>query len=99
MKKYYKRLIEGKIEKKLKTSGAVLVTGPKFSGKTTTCMLFQKSNISLIDDNLIKIVATDPNIALKGEFPRLIDEWQNIPNLWNLIKREVDRNSTFGEYI
>lgn len=99
MKKYYKRLIEGKIEKKLKTSGAVLVTGPKFSGKTTTCMLFQKSNISLIDDNLIKIVATDPNIALKGEFPRLIDEWQNIPNLWNLIRREVDRNSTFGEYI
>ncbi len=99
MKKYYERLIESKIEKKLKTSGAVLVTGPKFSGKTTTCRRFQKSNISLIDDNLIKIVSIDPSIALKGEFPRLIDEWQNIPNLWNPIRKEVDVNGTFGEYI
>lgn len=71
----------------------------KFSGKTTTCMLFQKSNISLVDDRLIKIIAADPSIALKGEFPRLIDEWQNIPNLWNLVRQEVDRNGEFGEYI
>ncbi len=99
MKKYYSRLIESKIGKKLKTSGAVLVTGPKFSGKTTTCMLFQKSNISLIDDSLIQIVQADPTIALNGAFPRLIDEWQNIPNLWNLIRRQVDENGTFGEYI
>lgn len=99
MKEYYKRLIENKIEKKLKTSGAVLVVGPKFSGKTTTCMLFQKSNIALIDDNLIKIVEADPSIALEGEFPRLIDEWQNVPNLWNLIRQEVDKNGQFGEYI
>lgn len=98
-KKYYKRLIENKIGKKLKSSGAVLVTGPKFCGKTTTCMLFQKSYISLIDDKLIKIADADPSIALNGEFPRLIDEWQNVPNLWNLIRREVDINGTFGEYI
>lgn len=90
MKKYLTRLIEKKIERKLKTSGAVFVTGPKFSGKTTTCMLFKKSNISLVDDRLIKIIAADPSIALKGEFPRLIDEWQNIPNLWNLVRQEVD---------
>lgn len=99
MEKYYKRLIEGKIEKKLQSSGAVLVSGPKFVGKTTTCMRFQKSNISLIDDSLINIVEADPTIALKGEFPRLIDEWQNVPNLWNLVRREVDKNGTFGEYI
>ena len=98
-KKYYKRLIENKISQKLKSSGAVLVTGPKFCGKTTTCMLFQKSFISLIDDRLIKVVDADPNIALRGVFPRLIDEWQNVPNLWNLIRREVDINGTFGEYI
>lgn len=47
MKKYYKRLIESKIESKLKSSGAVLVAGPKFCGKTTTCMLYQKSFIKL----------------------------------------------------
>ena len=62
-------------------------------------MLFQKSYISLIDDKLIKIVDADPSFALKGEFTRLIDEWQNVPNIWNLVRREVDVNGTFGEYI
>ena len=62
-------------------------------------MLFQKSYISLIDDKLIKLVDADPSLALKGEFPRLIDEWQNVPNIWNLVRREVDVNGTFGEYI
>lgn len=99
MKNYYSRLIEKKIKRKLMTSGAVLVAGPKFCGKTTTCMLFQKSKIALIDDNVIRIVSADPSIALKGEFPRLIDEWQNIPNLWNLIRSEIDKNGEFGEYI
>ena len=47
MKKYYNRLIENKIERKLKSSGAVLVAGPKFCGKTTTCMLYQKSFVKL----------------------------------------------------
>ncbi len=99
MKEYYPRLIESKIERKLKSSGAVLITGPKYCGKTTTSFKFQKSNISLSDDNIIQIVKSDPKIALKGEFPRLIDEWQNIPNLWNLIRVEIDKNSSFGEYI
>ena len=62
-------------------------------------MLYQKSYISLIDDKLIKIVDADPSFALKGEFPRLIDEWQNVPNIWNLVRREVDVNGTFEEYI
>lgn len=99
MKKYYSRLIEKKVERKLMTSGAVLVAGPKFCGKTTTCSLFQKSKIALIDDSIIRIVGADPSIALRGEFPRLIDEWQNIPNLWNLVRSEIDRNGEFGEYI
>lgn len=99
MKKYYSRLIEKKIERKLLTSGAVLVAGPKFCGKTTTCLLFQKSKIALIDDSLIRMVGADPSIALRGEFPRLIDEWQNIPNLWNLIRGEIDKNGEFGEYL
>ena len=62
-------------------------------------MLFQKSNLSLIDDRLIKIIQADSSIALKGKFPRLIDEWQNVPNRWNLIRHEVDQNGELGDYI
>lgn len=99
MEKYFTRFIEQKIEKKLKSSGAVLVTGPKFCGKTTTCKLFKKSMIQLIDDDIIEIVSADPKTALKGEYPRLIDEWQNVPELWNYIRRQVDEDGRFGEYI
>lgn len=67
-KKYYRRLIETSISQKLKSSGAILVTGPKYCGKTTTCMLFQKSYISLIDDKLIKLIDADPSLALKANF-------------------------------
>ncbi len=99
MAKYYPRLIEKTIERKLRTSGAVLVNGPKFSGKTTTCSLLSKSKIALIDDDLINMVAADSKIALEGEAPRLIDEWQTIPNLWNLVRKEVDDRSSFGQFI
>ena len=99
MANYYPRLIEKTIERKLRTSGAILVSGPKYSGKTTTCSLFAKSKIALIDDDLITMVAADPKIALEGETPRLIDEWQTIPNLWNLIRKEVDDRSAFGQFI
>lgn len=99
MRNYYKRLIEGKIERKLKSSGAVLVTGPKFCGKTTTCKLFHKSMIQLIDNEIIEIVSADPKNALIGEHPRLIDEWQNVPELWNYIKRQIDDDGSFGEFI
>ncbi len=99
MKNYYPRLIEKTIERKLRTSGAVLISGPKFSGKTTTCTLLAKSKIALIDDDLITMVSADPKIALEGATPRLIDEWQTIPNLWNLVRKEVDDRSSFGQFI
>ncbi len=99
MKKYYTRYIEQKIEKKFKSSGAILVTGPKFCGKTTTCKLFHKSMIQLIDDEIIGIVSADPQNALIGEYPRLIDEWQNVPELWNYIRKQIDEDGKFGEFI
>ncbi len=99
MKNYYPRLIEKTIERKLRTSGAVLISGPKYSGKTTTCSLFSKSKITLVDDDLINMVSADPQIALKGETPRLIDEWQSIPNLWNLVRKEVDDRASFAQFI
>ena len=71
---YYKRLIEKDIELKLRTSGAVVVAGPKFCGKTTTCMLYQKSFVKLNTKQTITMARMSPKWALEGEKPRLIDE-------------------------
>lgn len=99
MKKYYKRLIETQIESKLKSSGAVLVAGPKFCGKTTTCMLYQKSFIKLNTTQTINIAKLNPKGVLIGEKPRLIDEWQAVPDIWNQVKDALDFEYSFGQYI
>ena len=98
-KYYYSRLIEEKINRTLKSSGAILITGPKFCGKSTTCKRFAKSIIELNDDNLIEIANADNSVALNGELPRMIDEWQTVPNLWNKVKSRVDSLGVFGQYI
>ncbi len=99
MKKYYTRLIESKIEGKLKSSGAVLVAGPKFCGKTTTCMLYQKSFIKLNTRQTIELAKINPKGVLTGEKPRLIDEWQSVPDIWNQVKDALDFEYAFGQYI
>ena len=97
--KYRPRLIENKIKRILKSSGALLLEGPKFVGKTTTCKLFAKSDISLVVDNVIQVVKSDPSYALSGEKPHLIDEWQTVPEIWDLVREKVDDDGEFGEYI
>ncbi len=96
---YYNRLVEKEIELKLKTSGAVVVTGPKFCGKTTTCMLYQKSFVKLNTKQAISMARMNTKAVLKGEKPRLIDEWQKAPDIWNQIKDDLDFNYEFGKYI
>lgn len=96
---YYDRLIEKEIEKKLRTSGAVLVAGPKFCGKTTTCMKYQKSFVKLNTKQSITMARMDPHGALEGDKPRLIDEWQKAPDIWNQVKDDLDFNYEFGKYI
>lgn len=96
---YYQRLIEEAIDRKLKSSGAVLVAGPKFCGKTTTCMLYQKSFVKLNTKQAISMARMDPKGALMGEKPRLIDEWQKAPDIWNQVKDDLDFNYEFGKYI
>lgn len=96
---YYNRLLEKEIELKLKTSGAVLVAGPKFCGKTTTCMLYQKSFIKLNTKQVIAMARMNPKAVLKGEKPRLIDEWQKAPDIWNQVKDDLDFNYEFGKFI
>lgn len=96
---YYKRLVEKEIELKLKTSGAVVVAGPKFCGKTTTCMLYQKSFVKLNTRQSIAMARLNSKAMLVGEKPRLIDEWQKAPDIWNQVKDDLDFNYEFGKYI
>ena len=96
---YYQRLIEKEIEKKLKSSGAIVVAGPKFCGKTTTCMLYQKSFIKLNTKQAITMARMNPKAVLGGEKPRLIDEWQTTPDIWNQVKDDLDFDYQFGKYI
>lgn len=84
---------------KLKTSGAVVVAGPKFCGKTTTCMLYQKSFVKLNTKQAIAMARMNPKAVLVGENPRLIDEWQKAPDIWNQVKDDLDYNYQFGKYI
>ena len=96
---YYNRLLEKEIDLNLKTSGAVLVAGPKFCGKTTTCMLYQKSFIKLNTKQVIAMARMNPKAVLRGETPRLIDEWQKAPDIWNQVKDDLDFNYEFGKFI
>lgn len=99
MEKYYKRYIEKTINDNLHSSGAVLVTGPKFCGKTTTCMRFQKSFIKLNTSEKIMLAKLNPKGILIGEKPRLIDEWQKATEIWNEVKDDLDFDYQFGKYI
>lgn len=96
---YYPRLIEKDIELKLKTSGAIVVAGPKFCGKTTTCMLYQKSYTKLNTKQAISMARMNAKAMLKGDKPRLIDEWQKAPDIWNQVKDDLDFDYQFGKYI
>jgi len=96
---YYPRLIEKSIALKMKTSGALVVAGPKFCGKTTTCMLFQKSFIKLNTKQVIMMGRMNPKALLEGDKPRLIDEWQKVPDVWNQVKDDLDFDYQFGKYI
>ena len=96
---YYERLIESEIKRKMMSSGAVLVAGPKFCGKTTTCMLFQKSFVKLNTKQAITMARMNPKGALNGDKPRLIDEWQKAPDIWNQVRDDLDTAYEFGKYI
>lgn len=96
---YYPRYIEQEIERKLRSSGAIVVAGPKFCGKTTTCMRYGKSSIQLNTAETIRLAKLQPKGVLAGEKPRLIDEWQTVPDIWNQVKDDLDKEYIFGKYI
>ncbi len=97
---YYTRYIEKQIEQALRISGGVLVAGPKFSGKTTTCRRFASSQYILDTKEKIQLVQSSPLSILIGRHPRLIDEWQNVPDLWNCARTAIDNSDEkFGLFI
>ena len=96
---YKKRIVEKLIEKKLRTSGAVLITGPKYCGKTTTCRMISNSEHSFSTKSQIELYSINIKRALLGETPVLIDEWQNIPEIWDEVRDEVDKRNRFGQFL
>lgn len=97
---YLHRYVEKNIEKALKTSGVVVLAGPKWCGKTETCRKYARSEYCLDTKKKIQLANLDPEAILMGENPRLIDEWQNAPDLWNAVRSEVDRREEkFGQFI
>ena len=99
IKDYIPRLAENSLRRKLNSSGCVVVSGPKFCGKSTLCQEFAKSVTSLKTTNAIELANADPYSSLKGENPHLIDEWQKAPEIWNVIKDDLDKDYQFGKYI
>ena len=99
MPEYYGRLVEKTIERKMKSCGAVVVEGPKFCGKTTTSLRYAKSSIKLNTSQAIQLAKLETRNVLNGETPRVIDEWQTVPEIWNEVKSWIDENPSFGQFI
>ncbi|MDR3330259.1 MAG: DUF4143 domain-containing protein [Mycoplasmataceae bacterium] len=100
---YIKRIIETKIQEKLRLSGAVVIEGPKWCGKTSCGKFFANTLFDLSDPSgnfsNRKSAILDPSSVLDGKKPRLIDEWQVAQGVWDAIKHAVDNSGKKGQYI
>lgn len=103
MNKYKKRVADKLLKKKLAGKGAVLIEGPKWCGKTTTAEQIAKSIIYMDDPEkstqYLALVDISPKRLLAGDAPRLIDEWQLAPKLWDAIRFEVDHRDDLGQFV
>ncbi len=103
MKDYFARVCDDLLAFRLRAKGAVLVEGPKWCGKTTTCAQQAQSALYLQDpqtrEQNMRMVELSPQLLLEGATPRLIDEWQDAPSLWDAVRFEVDRRDEFGQFI
>ena len=103
MKKYRNRVVDSILQEKLEGKGAVLIEGPKWCGKTTTAEQIAKSVLYMDDpqskEQNVNMVALNPKRLLKGDTPRLIDEWQIAPKLWDAIRFEVDHRDDLGQFV
>jgi len=103
MNDYKHRIADVLLQKKLRGTGAVLIEGPKWCGKTTTAE-HQAASFVYMDDiqegtNWQQLASINPKVILMGDTPRLIDEWQLSPRLWDAIRFEVDHRGEDGQFI
>jgi hypothetical protein len=103
MSEYLPRLADEQLQKALRAAGAVLIEGPKGSGKTRTAQQAAKSILMLQDPDrqksYLQTAAIMPSLLLEGETPRLLDEWQMAPVLWDAVRFTVDQRDQMGQFI
>ena len=101
--KYLSRIADKILADRLESSGAVLIEGPKWCGKTRTATEISKSQLYMQDPDktlsYMKAADTKPSLLLKGETPRLLDEWQMAPVLWDAVRFMVDQRGKTGQFI
>ena len=102
-RKYRPRIIDSTVEDYLQAFGAVCIEGPKWCGKTWTSAFHSKSQFLLGDPSNNfqnrSLAQLEPSMVLKGEAPRLIDEWQEVPAIWDAVRYEVDARDEQGQFI
>ena len=100
---YLPRISDGLLERKMNASGAVLIEGAKWCGKTSTALNVSKSVLYMQDTDRSKeylnLADTKPSMLLQGETPRLLDEWQMAPVLWDAVRFAVDNRQKMGQFI
>lgn len=103
MERYRARIADEILKFRLKSKGAVLIEGAKWCGKTTTASQVAASILYMQDPGTraqnLELADIDPARLLKGETPRLLDEWQMAPKLWDAVRFEVDQRDQFGQFI
>ncbi len=98
--KYIQRIADTLLADKLSYAGGVLITGPKYCGKTETAKQFAKSSINMEADASVPVaMSSDPNLLLLGDTPRLIDEWQAYPQIRNVVRHAIDNRRAQGQFI
>lgn len=100
---YRHRVIDNLLKKKLQAKGAVLIEGPKWCGKTTTAEEIAASKIMLartdVKNSFKNLLEMDMDVALAGDTPMLIDEWQTVPKLWDAVRCTIDKRRLMGQFI
>lgn len=97
---YQSRIADTELEQRLSSAGGVVIEGPRACGKTATARQKAASEVLLdIDEEVRRTIAIDAALVLEGETPRLIDEWQVEPSIWNHIRRAVDDRARSGQFI
>lgn len=101
--KYKPRVIDGAVENYLETFGAVCIEGPKWCGKTWTSSYHSNSEYLIADPangfQNRKLAELSPSLVLEGDVPRMIDEWQEVPPIWDAVRFEVDKRAQKGQFI